>query len=999
MIVKPLYDKPILNIALEILLNKLKITKKYGYKIIMKYREKNTCIQKQIYKMYHRYIKYIVSYERHIERIYTSCIIDIDTRDKILKKLDRVYKLLLKKYQEFPKDRLNYDKISNNEQFNIDIYINDHLQLLNKISGKSEDNDDEIKNVLVSLSDDNGSLTIKHYLKLCLGKMYKQIISKKVKNKIKKYNNIFVPLIIEKGILNHDTSFSCHHTSFIECDSIIGRECTIQFNIENQKMSYRFYGYIECGSLNIYPRSCHILNYKVFQKRIRIQKKLAQEYPQVDTLFQKKYFKTKRISDYIFFKEQQLIENILSDYQQYQKLRASNFNSIVKDFINHDIQSMHKIIELLMLGGNESIRIASILFDLLKDEKNNGDTVKKIIYNNLSFYYQNKMKRDTSSLYKEMKKIKKISIDNISIEKQIAAVPNLPECAKIYIMEKNDEWKSGENSYKLQMAINGLLQFPWKRPNDYHHFSNIKNSLYQSRCLLERVETQLNDKIFGHCQSKNVLKQLVGKWIYNPESTGQVIGLVGPPGVGKTLFAKSLSKALNIPLSVIGLGGMSDASDLIGHSFTYSGAQYGMIIRQMIKAGKWRSIMFFDEVDKVSKKNDTNEIYNSLIHITDPNMNQKFQDRFFPSIEFDLSGLLIVFSYNDSSKIDPILLDRVKEINISAYSLEEKVSIAKKFIVPELCENIGLNKEKISISDKNLRYLVDNYTLESGVRDLKRKLEQILLKLNMDRFYFRGPYEKMLRNASNNNDSSLTVSQIEDLIDKKTLEQIFLSANQYHISLDIELINSYLDDSHLFREKIHQENSVGIVNGLYATSSGTGGIVPIQITKNNEFTPNKKLKITGNQKEVMKESVECALTAAINILDDNVKNNIYSLFPNGFHVHTPDGGTPKDGPSAGCAFATAFISVILDKKVNRKIGMTGEIDLSGKISKIGGLCAKINGAKRAGIETVFICKENESDWAKIIQKDPQITNNFKVKIVEHLRDIIFDPELFNEFDN
>ena len=160
---------------------------------------------------------------------------------------------------------------------------------------------------------------------------------------------------------------------------------------------------------------------------------------------------------------------------------------------------------------------------------------------------------------------------------------------------------------------------------------------------------------------------------------------------------------------------MSDSADLIGHSFTYSGAQYGMIVRQMIKAGNWRSVMFFDEVDKVSKRNDTNEIYNTLIHITDPNMNQHFQDRFYSSsIEFDLSGVLIVFSYNDSSKLDPILLDRIKEIHIPPYSVQEKISIVQDYVLKELCENIGFDRNKIHIDNEIVRYVTEKYTLEAG---------------------------------------------------------------------------------------------------------------------------------------------------------------------------------------------------------------------------------------------------------------------------------------------
>jgi ATP-dependent Lon protease len=192
--------------------------------------------------------------------------------------------------------------------------------------------------------------------------------------------------------------------------------------------------------------------------------------------------------------------------------------------------------------------------------------------------------------------------------------------------------------------------------------------------------------------AKKSLLQTIGKWISNPSSQGTCFGLVGPPGVGKTLLAKSISKALDIPFSEITLGGQNDGEILHGHGYTYSGSQPGLIIKKMVEMGKSRCILYFDELDKAcSKHGSINEITSILIHLTDPNMNKTFQDRFFQGVDFPLDKAIIIFSYNDPKLVDPILLDRIKQIEVSAYNIIDKKKIVKNFIIPELVNSIGLN--------------------------------------------------------------------------------------------------------------------------------------------------------------------------------------------------------------------------------------------------------------------------------------------------------------------
>jgi ATP-dependent Lon protease len=339
-------------------------------------------------------------------------------------------------------------------------------------------------------------------------------------------------------------------------------------------------------------------------------------------------------------------------------------------------------------------------------------------------------------------------------------------------------------------------------------------------------------------------------------------------------------------------------------------------------------------------------------------MNKSFQDRFFQGIDFPLDKVIMIFSYNDSNLVDPILLDRLKQIEIKSYTLYDKIKIVKQFIVKEIAESIGISKYSwINISDNIIEYIINNYTNEAGVRSIKRKIEQIFLSLNLDKIYKRNDFK-----------------------------------NKDIIEITKEMINNILDKPIVEYNSIHSEPMIGIINGLYATSNGDGGIIPIQIYDNIFSTKdNFEIKFTGTQGAVMKESIQCALTCAINYIKNNDKkyNSILDKFKHGFHIHCPSTSTPKDGPSAGCAFTCAFISRMLNIPIYNDIGMTGEIDLTGKITKIGGLNFKLIGAKKAGIKLVFIPKENESDLIDIKNKyNDLIDDTFKIEICDNIIDII-----------
>jgi ATP-dependent Lon protease len=375
--------------------------------------------------------------------------------------------------------------------------------------------------------------------------------------------------------------------------------------------------------------------------------------------------------------------------------------------------------------------------------------------------------------------------------------------------------------------------------------------------------------------------------------------------------------------------------------------------------GKSRAILYFDELDKACSRNGSvNEITSILIHLTDPNMNKTFQDRFFQGIDFPLDKVVIIFSYNDPSLIDPILLDRLKQITIKPYTTNDKIKIVKNFIIPEIAQSIGLTDEWINMDDELIKFIIENYTNEAGVRSIKRKIEQIFLTLNLDKILEKNEF-----------DNSILTKITKDIIIR---------------ILDVPIHKEQI---------IGTESQIGIINGLYASSS-SGGIIQIQVFNNYSSKTIYDIKLTGKQGDIMKESIECSLTVALNYINNNLekysitKEQLNNIYEQGLHVHTPSTAIPKDGPSAGSAFTLAFISRLLNKKIKNNIAITGEIDLLGKITKIGGLTFKLMGAKKAGINQVFIPLENKSEYIEIKNKNPELFDDFQIITFDNIIEVI-----------
>ena len=362
-------------------------------------------------------------------------------------------------------------------------------------------------------------------------------------------------------------------------------------------------------------------------------------------------------------------------------------------------------------------------------------------------YWKKISKTEKQLLFKLEKELEKYEFNEEPERFRILKIPvNLAiknnimqKLLQIEIMEPSDP-----EYFKLNRWLEGILKIPFGK---YIHLPVSKNdSKDKIANFVSKVSDDMNSSTFGHTDAKNKIMQIVCQWISNPKSMGNVIALQGPPGIGKTsLVRNGISKALNRPFHMIALGGATDSTVLEGHGYTYEGSTWGRIANILMESKVMNPIIFFDELDKVSGTKHGEEIIGVLTHLTDQTQNSAFSDKYFSGIELDLSRCLFVFSYNDESAINPILKDRLIRINLNGFTCEEKVSIAKEYILKDLVDNIGMESQDVIFPEEILRKIINEYTEEEGVRNLRRCLETILLKLNMARYTTIGNELKNLK--------------------------------------------------------------------------------------------------------------------------------------------------------------------------------------------------------------------------------------------------------------
>ena len=493
----------------------------------------------------------------------------------------------------------------------------------------------------------------------------------------------------------------------------------------------------------------------------------------------------------------------------------------------------------------------------------------------------------------------------------------------------------------------------------------INSDMKEITDYMTEVKTTLDKAVYGHDKAKKQIERIIGQWI-NGEQDGYCFGFEGPPGVGKTSLAKrGLSdclkddKGVSRPFAMIQMGGDSNGSTLHGHNYTYVGSTWGSIVQILIDKKCMNPIIFIDEVDKISRTENGKEIVGILTHLLDPAQNDCFQDKYFTGIELDLSKALFILSYNDASAIDKILLDRVHRIKFESLSLEDKLVISKTHILPEVYKKMGL-EDMIKFDDEVLKFIIDEYTCESGVRKLKEILFEIIGEINLD--------------VLKNNDKEHNFPIIITITDIKT--------------------KYFKDKREIIIRKVPDESLVGYANGMYATSLGNGGTLPIHA----KFFPSEQfleLKLTGLQQDVMKESMHVALTVAWNLTPETKKQSVRKLYDGehnkcGINIHPGDGSVQKDGPSAGGIITLVLYSLLNDLPIKARFAMTGEIQMSGHITAIGGLNHKILGSLKAGVKEFIYPKENKKDFDDFYEKykDDERLKDIKFYEVDHISEAL-----------
>ena len=569
---------------------------------------------------------------------------------------------------------------------------------------------------------------------------------------------------------------------------------------------------------------------------------------------------------------------------------------------------------------------------VLSVEKKIRGRVKNQMEKTQREYYLNEQLK---AIQKELGEIDEGKDELTSISKAIANA-KMPKLAKEKCLSELKKLKSmspmSAEATVVRNYLDWMTELPWSNKSKINtDLKDAQKILDEDHYGLEKVKERIIEFL---AVQKRIQKM-----------KGPILCLVGPPGVGKTSLGKSIAKATNRKFIRISLGGIRDEAEIRGHRRTYIGSLPGKIIQMMKKAGTKNPLFLLDEIDKVG--NDyRGDPSSALLEALDPEQNKEFNDHYL-EVDYDLSDVMFVTTANTLNILPP-LLDRMEVIRLSGYTEDEKVNISQKFLIPKQSENNGLKKDEWNIDEKVNRKIIRDYTRESGVRNLEREISKIARKL--------------VKKIDNNEKINNPVKE-EDMKD-------LLGVQKFNYG------------------EIENENRIGVVTGLAWTEVG-GEILKIE----SAVMPGKgKMQITGKLGDVMQESVKAAKSYI------RSKSLEYGIIPplfekNDFHIHVPEGATPKDGPSAGVGMVTSIVSSITNNPIDREIAMTGEVTITGQVLQIGGLKEKLLAAHRAGIKRVIIPKENEKDLVDIPKKVKEDIKIIPVESVDQVLKLSLKNEL------
>ncbi len=596
----------------------------------------------------------------------------------------------------------------------------------------------------------------------------------------------------------------------------------------------------------------------------------------------------------------------------YLSLKTEELQELLETF--DPVERLKKVYEYLI----KEIRLLKIQHEISTKAREEIDNMQKEYYlrQQLKAIKEqlgeaNEIEMEIKDYRKKMEKVKLPPEAKEEVEKQLARLEKMhPESAESNVIRTYLDW---------------MLSLPWgKSTKDNLNIKRAKRILDEDHYDLEKVK----ERIIEYLAVRKLKKDL----------KGPILCFVGPPGVGKTSLGKSIARALGRKFVRMSLGGIRDEAEIRGHRRTYVGALPGRIIQGLKQAGSNNPVFMLDEVDKIGA-DFRGDPSSALLEVLDPEQNDSFVDNYL-GVPFDLSNVMFIATANVLYTIQPAFLDRMEVIHLPGYTEEEKIHIAKKFLIPKQIKENGLKKSYIAFQEKAIRRIITEYTREAGVRNLEREIGSVCRKV------------------------------AKKIADGKKKRYIITEKN----------LEKYLGKPRIFRDQLLKEDKIGVAVGLAWTEAG-GDILFIEA---NIMKGKGNLMLTGSLGDIMKESAQAALSyIRANSKKYRIKDSVF--LENDIHIHVPEGAIPKDGPSAGITIFTALYSLFTGKKVRRDVAMTGEITLQGRVLPVGGIKEKVLAAKRAGIKKIILPEYNKKDVDDVPK---HVKKDMKFIFVENVEDVI-----------